>query len=154
MGNSARGKRQQTADQTALNAFKKAKENEACAHVWGIQACMCHQSAFRMEFSTCPQFGSRTDLEASLINDSRRPTHPLKVVTNSSNFILISCKFCNILTSNGQNQTSNSHALKPFMSQTQKTKHFDSVLRNSWDMANWNFVTSTLWHHFLGHGQN
>ena len=46
--------------------------------------------------------------------------------------------------------------MSPFMNRSQNTKHFDSVLRNVRDMANWNFVTSALWPHFLGrdHGHH
>ena len=43
-------------------------------------------------------------------------------------------------------------SLKPFRGQSQNTKHFVATLRFARDMANWNFVTSALWPHFLGQG--
>ena len=59
--------------------------------------------------------------------------------------------FCHILWSKGCDQFSYSQTLKPIGSQSQNTKYFDCALRIATDMANWNFVTSALWHHFEGH---
>ena len=80
---------------------------------------------------------------------------PLETVTKSANRILISCKLTEIcqficfwhlpnLKSDGQNQSSCSCTLNPFISRSQTTKHCESVLRNARFMANWNFVTSAF----------
>ena len=105
-----------------------------------------------MEFSTSQKLDQDLTLSSPYrlqTNGSRRPTRPfIETVTNSSNRILISCRyinprpinvywaFCQISKSNGQSQFSCSHALKPFTGHSQNTKHFDSdELRNSRDMA-------------------
>ena len=128
-----------------------------------MHACDAHKPAwvinkhFMWNFPHVPNLGQDLTLR-SLTNGTRRP-----IVSNSSTSILISyeltviCQFmCFWHLSNFKVKWSNSFfllgCLKAIWSRSQNTKHFDSVLRNVWDMANWNFVTSALWPRFLGQG--
>ena len=59
-----------------------------------------------------------------------------------------------LLVSNLKVKRPNSSAgVKILVGRSQNYKHFDNALKNAWDMANWNFMTSDLWPHSLGQGR-
>ena len=72
MGNNASDKMQKAAE-TALNTFLKAKVGDAYTQA-GTYRCLCHY----MEFSTFPEFGSRFEIEAYVIDERLQKDNPFR----------------------------------------------------------------------------